>query len=178
MSFLPSSMQLMSDSHANHVCRAEPTAHVQDCSALSDLLSVSHGYYHASLCVAICACCWFGCGNRSSNQSETNYTRFVPLLVFLVQKKETVLPAKLCVMVSMRMWAVIWLYCPCLCPHHHPLSLFLPIPLSLSFPLSLSLSLLACFLTLDCAPTSLSFTLCATALSLYYPLISPLSSHP
>ena len=37
-------------------------------------------------------------GEGEEDKSES-YQRFIPLLLFLVQKKETVIPAKLCVMV-------------------------------------------------------------------------------
>ena len=37
-------------------------------------------------------------GEGEEEKSE-GYQRFIPLLLFLVQKKETVIPAKLCVMV-------------------------------------------------------------------------------
>ena len=36
----------------------------------------------------------------SKEDDEESYSRFIPLLLFLVQKKETVISAKLCVMVS------------------------------------------------------------------------------
>ena len=36
----------------------------------------------------------------SKEDNEESYSRFIPLLLFLVQKKETVISAKLCVMVS------------------------------------------------------------------------------
>lgn len=38
--------------------------------------------------------------SNGTTPSETTYHRFIPLLLFLVQKLETSLPVKLCVMVS------------------------------------------------------------------------------
>ena len=44
----------------------------------------------------------------SKEDDEESYSRFIPLLLFLVQKKETVISAKLCVMVSDNIYGIVW----------------------------------------------------------------------